>query len=148
MIQHNETESPEEREAKRVFTNILQEAHSHWGEISYDPDKKTASGVMDTSDGKIYTAELSYNDLNNKLSLMVRLDLKRSLLPDRRQQVLRFQHQRYDLMSFLTVDEETPLAIIRALTAVPEREHKCVVASIFSDTYTLLEDDALNQLIN
>ena len=148
MIQHNETESPEEREAKRVFTSILRAAKSHWGEISYDPDKKTASGVMDTSDGKIYTAELSYNDLNNKLSLMVRLDLKRSLLPDRRQQVLRFQHQRYDLMSFLTVDEETPLAIIRALTAVPEREHKCVVASIFSDTYTLLEDDALNQLIN
>ena len=144
----NETQDLEEQEAKRVFTSILRAAKSHWGEISYDPDNKIATGVMVTSDGRIYTAELSYNDVGNRLSLIVRLDLKHKLPPDQRQQVLRFQHHSYGLVSFLTVDEETPLASIRALTVVPHREQKCVVASIFSDTYTLLEDDGLNQLIN
>ena len=148
MIQHNEAQNVEEQEAKRVFTSILQAAHSHWGEISYDTDRKLATGVMVTSDGTIYPAELSYNDVENKLSLTVRLDLKRDLPTNHRQQVLRFQYQSYGLVSFLTVDEETPLASIRALTVVPRREQKCVVASIFTDTYTLLEDDGLNHLIN
>ena len=148
MIKQNETQDLESTESERIFTKILRAADSHWGEISYDTDNKLATGVMVTSDGRIYTAELSYNDVENRLSLTVRLDLKRNLSTNHRQQVLRFQYQSYGLVSFLTVDEEIPLASIRALTAVPQREQKCVVASIFSDTYTLLEDEGLNQLIN
>lgn len=138
----------EQKEAERTFTRILQAANSHWGEISYDTEKKIATGVMTTSDGRVYTAELSYNDIKNRLSLIVRLHLERNLPADHSRQVLKFQYRNYGLLSNLTVDEETPLASIRALTAVPQTETKCAVASIFSDTYTLLEDEGLNQLIN
>lgn len=143
-----EDSEKKQKEAKRTFTRILREASSHWGEISYDPDKKIATGVMMTSDGRIYTAELSYNDIKNRLSLVVRVHLKRDLPAEHSQQVLKFQYQKYGLVSFLTVDQEIPLASIRALAAVPQTEPKCAVTSIFTDTYTLLEDDGLNQLIN
>ncbi len=148
MRMPQEISEKEQKEAKRTFTRILQAANSHWGEISYDTDKKFATGVMTTSDGRVYTAELSYNDVKNRLSLIVRLYLKRNRPANHSQQVLKFQYHRYGLLSNLIVDEETPLASIRALTAVPQTEPKCAVASIFSDTYTLLEDDGLSQLIN
>lgn len=137
-----------QKEAKRIFTSILRAANSHWGEISYDPDKKIATGVMPTSGGRVYTAELSYDDIKNRLSLVIRIHLKRDLPDDHSQQILKYQYHKYGLVSFLTVDLETPLASIRAFAAVPQTEPKCAVTSIFLDTYTLLEDDELNQLIN
>ena len=138
----------EEQEPEGIFENILEAANSHWGEISFDAEQKHATGVMTTSDGRVYTAELSYNDVKNRLSLIVRLHLERHRPAQHPQQVLKFQYRTYGLLSFLTVDEETPLASIRALTAVPPRETECAVASIFADTYILLEDDELNQLVN
>ena len=111
-------------------------------------EKKIATGVMTTSDGTVYTAELSYNDVKNRLSLIVRFNLKRNRPVNHSQQVLKFQCHRTGLLSNLIVDEESPLATACALTSVPRTETKSVVASVFSDTYTLLEDDGLKQLIN
>ena len=150
MIQRNDLKESENenKKAVRTFTKILHIAEHYWGEFFYDLEKKLARGVMTSRNCNVYTAELSYNVIKNRLSLIVRLKIRRQLTPNESEAVLRFQYHTAGLLSFLTVDRESLIANVRAHAAIAESQPECAVDSIFTDTYTLLEDDNVHQLVN
>ena len=132
----------------KLFTKILHEAHKHWGEFRYNPENKTASGLLVTSNGKVLTAELSFDDIKNLLSLIARLPVKKELDTTALRQIIRYQNQHRNLCSFITVDDECGIVSIIANTPVYYGKPSLPVACIFKAAYAILEDQELNELLN
>lgn len=145
MIMPNLTKEEPDK-YKKIFTNILHEAHRHWDEFRYDEANKKASGLIVTADGKVFTAELSYNDIKNSLTLTVRLQVEREPGTSFLRQISRFQTQHRDLSSFLTHDDECGTASIVANVPVYDKEPSLAVDCVFTDTCRLLED--VDELLN
>lgn len=145
LMQNLQTKEPDKYE--KIFTQILHEAQKHWSEIEYDPVAKTARGALVNGD-RLIVAVLSFDDSENHLTLTTRLPVKRELNMPAMLQVLRYQNHHRNLCSFLIVDDECSIASIEANTRVYENELSLYVAGIFKDTYTLLKDEELNELLN
>ena len=147
MIMQNNPEDKNDRFVN-LFTNILHAAQKHWDEFRYDSVNRMASGILVTHDGRVLTAEMSFNEITNRLTLIVRLQVSRRLSTSEFIQVLRFQNQQQNLASFLTIDDENNLASVRSVLPVYVNNPDLTVKSIFDDTICLLEDDQLKYILN
>lgn len=150
MIRTNDSQTPENEndEAVRIFTKILRAANAHWGEFFYDDTKKLARGLLTTQSFGPCTAELTYNDIKQRLFLVVRFNVNNSETLSGSPAFLKFQNNTADLLSQVTVDEECRIANVRTITALTLSGAKHAVDAVFSDTFTLLENKDFYNLLN
>lgn len=131
----------------KLFTKILHEAQKHWCEIEYDPAAKTARGTL-RNGNRLIIAVLSFNDVENHLTLTTRLPVNRELDMLTMRQVLRYQNHHRNNSAFLTVDDECRIASIWSDSIVYEGKLSLSVDCIFNNTCTLLKDQGLNEILN
>ncbi len=146
MIMSNK--SRENDDFAAVFTKILHAAGQYWSEVSRSKLNKIASGFMVACGNRMIKAELSLNDIKSRLSLIIRFKPKDRLKTDEIYSVLRFQNRLAGLCSFLSIDDEDNIVILKTVLPVYEQNPEATVKPLFEDTLSVLEDEQLLGILN
>lgn len=146
MIMPNITKEEPDK-YKKIFTNILHEAQNHWTELESYPAEKTARGALQRGN-ELVTAVLSFDSLEENVTLTARLPVNKEINFSTMRQVLRYQNHHRKRSAFLAVDDECNIASVWSKSSVQKDKLSQAVDCIFKDTCKLLEDEGLKELLN
>jgi len=152
MIRRNEKLNPLEDnqndpQSTRDFNRILKAAKPLWEQFLVKPEKHTAKGILYTTNDRLHTADLSFEQPKKRVLLMIRLRTNNDLSPSQEQSINKVQNETQGLSS-VAFNKNTRMLKIRSQSVLPAAVMaRAVVPQVVKDAVALLEDDNLKDIV-
>ena len=150
MIRRNEPfeeEKQQNTQAKRYFTKILIAFKPFWQELEADVENHTARGLLFAKDDKPHIVELTVDDFNNRVLLMVRLRAADRLSDYQVQSLFELQHRTVSSFS-IVYDIEFKMILLRSCSILPSANTCMSVAPVVvAELKELLKNNSLDHLL-
>lgn len=132
----------------RDFSKIMCAMAPFWEQYALDAEMHTARGLLPTHLGIAHEADISFDDEEKNVTLMVRVPLANDLDTSHEQCFSRLQNRPHGLASVI-LDREDRLLLLISCSVLPDPQTaRIVISRVVAHLLDILEDEDLQRILN